>query len=106
MSCPLWVGGTAVLDDRRPTPDTTFENIETFKPTIYYGVPTLYAAQLAALESRPRDLSSVRACVSAGEGPPADMFPRWEEETGPGILECLRSAPRRPHFTRADAAPP
>ena len=67
MTFPLWVGGTAVLDDRRPTPDTTFEMIETFKPTIYYGVPTLYAAQLAALENKSRDLSSVRACVSAGE---------------------------------------
>ena len=51
MTFPLWIGGTAILDDRRPTPDTTFENIEHFKPTLYYGVPTLYAAQLAALEA-------------------------------------------------------
>jgi benzoate-CoA ligase family protein len=91
MTFPLWVGGTAVLDDRRPTPDTTFENIERFKPTIYYGVPTLYAAQLAALESRPRDLSSVRACVSAGEALPADMFRRWKEKTGTVILDGIGS---------------
>ena len=58
MTFPLWTGSTAVLDDRRPTPDTTFETIETFKPTLYYGAPTLYAAQLAALEKKPRDLSS------------------------------------------------
>jgi benzoate-CoA ligase family protein len=95
MTFPLWVGGTAILDERRPTPDTTFENIEKFKPTIYYGVPTLYAAQLAALEARPRDLSSVRACVSAGEALPADMFRRWQEKTntiildGIGSTECL-----------------
>jgi benzoate-CoA ligase family protein len=91
MTFPLWVGGTAVLDDRRPTPDATFDNIETFKPTIYYGVPTLYAAQLAALESRPRDLSSVRACVSAGEALPADMFRRWKEKTGTVILDGIGS---------------
>ena len=91
MTFPLWVGGTAVLDDRRPTPDTTFENIETFKPTIYYGVPTLYAAQLAALEARPRDLSSVRACVSAGEALPADMFRRWKDKTGTVILDGIGS---------------
>ena len=91
MTFPLWTGSTAVLDDRRPTPDTTFENIERFKPTLYYGVPTLYAAQLAALESKPRDLSSVRACVSAGEALPADMFRRWQEKTGTVILDGIGS---------------
>ena len=91
MTFPLWTGGTAVLDDRRPTPDTTFENIETFKPTFYYGVPTLYAAQLAALERGPRDFSSVRACVSAGEALPADLFRRWKEKTGTTILDGIGS---------------
>src|SRR5215471_13004012 len=46
MTFPLWTGSTAVLDDRRPTPDTTFEVIERFRPTLYFGVPTLYAALL------------------------------------------------------------
>jgi benzoate-CoA ligase family protein len=91
MTFPLWTGSTAVLDDRRPTPDTIFENIERFKPTLYYGVPTLYAAQLAALESKPRDLSSLRACVSAGEALPADMFRRWKEKTGTVILDGIGS---------------
>ena len=84
MTFPLWTGSTAVLDDRRPTPDTTFETIETFKPTLYYGAPTLYAAQLAALEAKPRDFSSIRACVSAAEALPADIFRRWKDKTGTG----------------------
>ena len=91
MTFPLWVGGTAVLDDRRPTPDSTFSNIETFNPTIFYGVPTLYAAQLAALETTRRDLSSLRACVSAGEALPGDMFRRWKEQTGTTILDGIGS---------------
>jgi len=91
MTFPLWVGGTAVLDDRRPTPDTTFENIEKFRPTLYYGVPTLYVGQLAALETTTRDLSSVRACVSAGEALPADVFRRWKEKTGTVILDGIGS---------------
>jgi benzoate-CoA ligase family protein len=91
MTFPLWTGSTAILDDRRPTPDTTFETIERFKPTLYYGVPTLYAAQLAALEARPRDLSSLRACVSAGEALPADMFRRWKDKTGTVILDGIGS---------------
>ena len=91
MTFPLWTGSTAILDDRRPTPDTTFEIIETFKPTLYYGVPTLYAAQLASLEAKPRDLASLRACVSAGEALPADMFRRWQEKTGTVILDGIGS---------------
>jgi benzoate-CoA ligase family protein len=91
MTFPLWTGGTAILDDRRPTPDTTFENIEKFKPTFYYGVPTLYAALLVALDANPRKLASVKACVSAGEALPADMFRRWKEKTGTVILDGIGS---------------
>ena len=51
MSNPLWCGGTTVLSDRVPSPEMTFEMIERFRPTLYFGVPTLYAAQLRALET-------------------------------------------------------
>src|SRR4029077_9150832 len=87
------VGGASpgVVDARRPTPDTTFETIETFKPTLYYGAPTLYAAQLAALEAKSRDFSSIRACVSAAEALPADIFRRWKDKTGTVILDGIGS---------------
>ncbi|MBV8391690.1 MAG: benzoate-CoA ligase family protein, partial [Alphaproteobacteria bacterium] len=91
MTFPLWAGGTAILDERRPTPDVTFEIIERFKPTLFYGIPTLYAAQLMALDARPRDLGSLRACVSAGEALPADIFRRWKERTGTVILDGIGS---------------
>jgi len=91
MTFPLWVGATAVLSDRRPDPAMTFEVIEAFRPTLYFGVPTLYAAQLQALESATPDLSSVRACVSAGEALPADVFNRWRERTGLVILDGIGS---------------
>ncbi|HEY6981640.1 benzoate-CoA ligase family protein [Reyranella sp.] len=91
MTFPLWVGATAVLDERRPTPDATFETIEAFESTIFYGVPTLYAAQLAALDARPRRFPSLRACVSAGEALPAEMFRRWKEKTGTVILDGIGS---------------
>jgi benzoate-CoA ligase family protein len=91
MTFPLWVGGTAVLHDGRPTPQSTFETIEQFKPTLYYGVPTLYAAQLQALASNKPDLSSIRLCVSAGEALPADIFNRWREKTGLVILDGIGS---------------
>ena len=91
MTFPLWVGATAILSDRRPSPEMTFEVIERFKPSLYFGVPTLYAAQLRSLDSESRDFSSVRACVSAGEALPADILRRWEEKTGLIILDGIGS---------------
>ena len=89
MTFPLWTGGQAVLFAGRPTPETTFATIEAFRPTIYYGVPTLYAAQLQALETARTDLSSVRACVSAGEPLPAPILERWRAATGLDILDGI-----------------
>ena len=91
MTFPLWTGSTAVLDDRRPTPDTVFDTIEKFRPTIYYGAPTLYAAQLAVFDAKPRDLSSLRVCVSAAEALPSEIFRRWKDKTGTVILDGIGS---------------
>ena len=112
ITFPLWVGGTAILDARRPAPETTFETIETLRPTAYCGVPTLYAAQLQALDQAeaasgggPRggaasggsagkgrpDLGSLRLCVSAGEALPPDLFRRWRAATGLEILDGIGS---------------
>lgn len=91
MTFPLWVGASTVLYDARPTPQSTFETIEQFKPTLYYGVPTLYAAQLQALQTDQQDLSSVRLCISAGEALPADVFNRWRQQTGLDILDGIGS---------------
>lgn len=91
MTFPLWVGGTSVLLEARPTPDSTFAVMTKFKPTLYFGVPTLYAAQLAALETAKPDLSSIRFCVSAGEALPGDIFRRWKETTGLEILDGIGS---------------
>ncbi|MBW7848969.1 MAG: benzoate-CoA ligase family protein [Rhodospirillales bacterium] len=92
MTFPLWVGGTAVLLESRPSPDSTFETIIRFRPTLYFGVPTLYAAQLQALDQGAKpDLSSIRYCVSAGEALPAEIFRRWKEKTGLTILDGIGS---------------
>ena len=91
MTFPFWVGASVVLSDRRVTPDMAFEIIEQFLPTMFFGVPTLYAQQLLAMESAKPDLSSIRLCISAGEALPADVFRRWNETTGLTILDGLGS---------------
>ena len=89
MTFPLWTGGTAALCADRPTPASTFATIEEFRPTIYYGVPTLYAAQLQMLGNVSPDLSSVRLCVSAGEPLPAPLLERWRAATGLDIVDGI-----------------
>jgi benzoate-CoA ligase family protein len=91
MTFPLWTGSTAVLDERRMTPDVVFEIVERFKPTTFYCAPTIYAGMLAALEKRSCDFSSVRFCSSAAEALPADIFRRWKEKTGTIILDGIGS---------------
>jgi benzoate-CoA ligase family protein len=91
MTFPLWVGAASVLSALPPSPAMTFAVIEKYRPTLFYGVPTLYAAQLQALEKLSPDLSSVRFYVSAGEALPADIFRRWKNKTGGVILDGIGS---------------
>ena len=48
--CPMWVGATSVFYPERPTPQTVFEMLRGYQPTMFFAVPTLYAAMLC----RPR----------------------------------------------------
>ena len=89
MTMPLWTGGQAVLFAGRPTPEIMADHIARYRPTLYYAVPTLFAAQLHALENAGADFSSLRACVSAGEPLPATLFERWRDKTGLTILDGI-----------------
>ena len=91
LTFPLWVGATAVLNEDRPGPATSFALIERFRPTLYFGVPTLYAAYLQHFAKEKPNLSSIRLCVSAGEALPAEILRRWREETGLVILDGIGS---------------
>jgi benzoate-CoA ligase family protein len=91
MTFPLWVGAATVLLPDRPTPQSTFAIIERFRPTLYFGVPHLYAAQIQALEKSEQDLSSLRLCVSACEALPVTLFQKWRELTRTVILDGIGS---------------
>ena len=97
MTFRLWSGASCILFPERPTPQSTFDVIERFRPSIYFGVPTLYASQLkeikSATDSSPAipDLSSIRISVSAGEALPADILRRWKEHTKTDILDGIGS---------------
>jgi benzoate-CoA ligase family protein len=91
MTFPLWAGATSVLLDARPTAANTLETIEHYRPSLYFGVPTLYSSQLHELARAPRDLGSLRLCISAGEPLPVEILLRWRERTGLDILDGIGS---------------
>ncbi len=89
---PLRVGGQGVLYPHRPTPDAMFELIQRHRPTLFFGIPTLYAAMLQVKEAEKRyDLSCLRLCVSAGEALPEELYRRWQERFGVEILDGIGS---------------
>jgi benzoate-CoA ligase len=89
---PLRTGGTTVLLPDRPTPEKVFETIDRYRPTVFYGVPTSYAALLHLAERTERtSLGRVRMCVSAGETLPRHIFLRWRERFGVEILDGIGS---------------
>jgi len=90
---PLYAGATTILSPSRPTPETIFANIERYRPTLFYSVPTNYATLLAYKREGGSDfdLSSVRYAISAGEPLPAPLFHRFKERFGVEILDALGS---------------
>jgi benzoate-CoA ligase family protein len=89
---PLRHGATTVLLADRPEPGTVFATIAAERPTVFYGVPTAYAALLSAAEQGVDcDLGSVRACISAGEALPRPLFERWKARFGLEILDGIGS---------------
>jgi benzoate-CoA ligase family protein len=88
LTFPLSVGASAVLDPARPTPQSVAAALRERRPTLFFAVPTFYAALLAA--DLPADsFASVRLAVSAGEPLPAGIFHRFKERFGLDVLDGL-----------------
>jgi len=91
LTFPMAVGATTVLLPARPTPSDVFKVLTTHQPTIFYGVPTLFAALLADTARPKRSELRLRVCTSAGEALPADIGRRWSAEFGCDILDGIGS---------------
>jgi benzoate-CoA ligase len=86
---PMGAGAQSVLFPHRPTPDSVFEIITRHRPTLFFGIPTLYAAMLAAKNADRYDLSSLRLCVSAGEALPDELYRRWQDRYGVEVIDGI-----------------
>jgi benzoate-CoA ligase family protein len=89
---PLSVGATSILLALPPSPVNVYSAIEKQRPTLFFSVPSNYAALLDfRREGADFDLSSIRAAVSAGEALPAALFERFKARFGVEILDGLGS---------------
>jgi benzoate-CoA ligase len=91
LTFPLSVGATTVLMAERPTPDAVFARMKRHRPTVFYGVPTLYSSLLVNPALPSRGDVSLRACVSAGEALPREIGERWLRHFGVDILDGIGS---------------
>lgn len=91
LSFSLATGATAVLMAERPTPAAVFRRLTEKKPTLFFGVPTLYAAMLADAGFPKKDALALRICVSAGEALPPQIAKSFHEKTGLDILDGIGS---------------
>ena len=92
LTFPMSVGATTVLNPERPTPQVMFDLLRRFDPTIFFGVPTLFAAMLndEAHKDAPR-FTSLRVCASAGEALPESVGNAWKQRFGVDILDGVGS---------------
>lgn len=91
ITFPFSVGVSTVLVPGRPEPQRVFAAIAAHRPTVLFGLPTLYNALEAAPEAANADLSPVRLCISAAETLSADLARAWRERFGLEIVEGLGS---------------
>jgi benzoate-CoA ligase family protein len=85
---PLFVGAQTFLDARWAEPAAVAETVRAFRPTLFFSVPTFYARLLHAELSRDT-FGSVRACVSAGERLPPEVYSAWRDRFDVEILDGL-----------------
>src|SRR3974390_1577809 len=92
LTFPMSVGASTILNPERPTPATMFALMKKYNPTIFYGVPTLFAAMLndETLKAE-RAGTSLRICTSAGEALPESVGNAWKARFGVDILDGVGS---------------
>jgi benzoate-CoA ligase len=91
LTFPLSVGATAILMAERPTAGAVIARLQRHQPSLFYGVPTLFASLLADATLPSKGALKLRRCASAGEALPADIGKRWTQRVGVEILDGIGS---------------
>ena len=92
LTFPMSVGATTVLNSERPTPAVMFALMNKYHPSIFFGVPTLFAAMLNDETLKHEGCGSrLRVCTSAGEALPESVGNSWKQRFGVDILDGVGS---------------
>jgi benzoate-CoA ligase len=86
---PLRNGAATVLCPERPEPKVIMEIINIYRPTLFFSVPTSYAALLQATVNHPNAFQGLRLCVSSGEPLPEILYSRWKERFNIEIIDGM-----------------
>ena len=91
ITFPFSAGAATLLLPGQPKPAAIFEAIERFRPTAFFGLPTLYTSLTKAGGAAATDFSSLRMALSAAEVLSSEVFHDWKALTGLEIVEGLGS---------------
>ena len=91
VSFPMSRGAATVLLSGRPTPERVFEQIAKYRPTVLFGLPTIYTALVHSAVADIADLSFVRLCISAAEILSEELAVKWKTRFDLNIIEGLGS---------------
>ena len=89
LTFPMAVGATSILLEGPPDPLSVNKLLSEERPTLFFGVPTLFAMLLASKTLPSKTEHEVRLCVSAGEPLPSDLLLRWRTRFETEILDGL-----------------
>jgi benzoate-CoA ligase family protein len=91
ITFPFSAGASSVLCPGKPDPANIFQAIAAYRPTVFFGLPTLYTALAKAPEAATADLASLRLCISAAEILSHEVASAWKDLSGLEIVEGLGS---------------
>jgi benzoate-CoA ligase family protein len=91
ITFPFSAGAATLLLPGQPKPAAIFEAIGRFRPTVFFGLPTLYTSLTKAAGAAAANFSSLRMALSAAEVLSAEVFNGWRTLTGLEIVEGLGS---------------
>src|SRR4051812_4297722 len=91
ITFPFSTGAATLLLPGQPKPAAIFDAIARYRPTVFFGLPTLYTSLTSADGAAAADFSSLRMALSAAEVLSADVFNGWKRLTGLEIVEGLGS---------------
>lgn len=99
------VGGSLLVEQSFIFPATIYRNIEKYKPTVFPGVPTIYAMMIAASKENPISFASIQKVTNTAAALPAEFIPDLKKIFPNalifkmyGLTECKRVCYLEPEF--------